>query len=385
MFAAQLFRVMHTEPGDVLPCTGGRKTEHQRQQHLNISMNSDLHTMHAWTQLPGAIATLEAVIRADHSLNRLEIAFQRAGTAIEFMVVASSSSHPAMLPACISLAATVQKMLHSFTHAFDAGSARNVRAEQRHQWERADNKGVRPSADSIGTIQTLINQLLDAITALDKSNKLYSSGSPGLTNYKDCSAVPVTGGRNSKSDHRPGTIERLTSEVTSMAAEGTQVNEQGRVMYPFASQRAIHVYQVQTILVGILVPLCHMRIMAAEADPVPWLTPVVRSLGVLKSRLSVVGTTLLAERVFSSGARELLVHTCMERFGMACFSGRLNPGCCHLGCESMGGCSESSLRTWLCSGCRMARYCSRVCQKEAWEEGHKTVCGNYRGLHGALV
>jgi hypothetical protein len=49
-----------------------------------------------------------------------------------------------------------------------------------------------------------------------------------------------------------------------------------------------------------------------------------------------------------------------------------NPLCCN-----MSGASEAALvagRTCLCSGCRVARYCSRVCQKQHWKSQHKPVC-----------
>lgn len=69
-----------------------------------------------------------------------------------------------------------------------------------------------------------------------------------------------------------------------------------------------------------------------------------------------------------------------QKYVMRSFQGRLLAGCCHLGCKNMGGCSEGTLPTLLCGGCRRARYCSTECQQEAWIKGmHKYACGNQIG------
>jgi hypothetical protein len=46
-------------------------------------------------------------------------------------------------------------------------------------------------------------------------------------------------------------------------------------------------------------------------------------------------------------------------------------------CRNVCGPSEAVLvggRSCLCGGCRVARYCSRVCQKQNWKGQHKPVC-----------
>lgn len=65
-----------------------------------------------------------------------------------------------------------------------------------------------------------------------------------------------------------------------------------------------------------------------------------------------------------------------ERFAAAWPGGRLLPGCSYLGCTNLQGVSEAALPTRLCSGCRRVRYCSDVCQRAAWSKGgHMLVCG----------
>lgn len=55
------------------------------------------------------------------------------------------------------------------------------------------------------------------------------------------------------------------------------------------------------------------------------------------------------------------------------FNMGLLPGCCNWMCENVGGCAESLLPTWRCRRCSL-HYCSRKCQKQAWLNGHCSVC-----------
>jgi len=43
-------------------------------------------------------------------------------------------------------------------------------------------------------------------------------------------------------------------------------------------------------------------------------------------------------------------------------------------CGNLSGASEAGLRTQVCSGCNVARYCSTACQKAAWRAGHRGAC-----------
>jgi hypothetical protein len=58
----------------------------------------------------------------------------------------------------------------------------------------------------------------------------------------------------------------------------------------------------------------------------------------------------------------------------ACFA--IPNACNNPGCSNVSGPSEAQLvggRSCLCAGCRTARYCSRLCQKQHWKQ-HKPVC-----------
>lgn len=66
-----------------------------------------------------------------------------------------------------------------------------------------------------------------------------------------------------------------------------------------------------------------------------------------------------------------------ERFAFQHLTGKLFPGCNASNCLNMRGFSEAALPTFLCSGCKRARYCSVECQRQAWaNRGHRELCSN---------
>lgn len=74
--------------------------------------------------------------------------------------------------------------------------------------------------------------------------------------------------------------------------------------------------------------------------------------------------------------REKVVFVTWGRYAMERYNGRLLPGCCNPGCTNLAGNSESALPTQLCSGCRRVRYCTSECQQAAWlDGGHSLLCG----------
>jgi hypothetical protein len=47
--------------------------------------------------------------------------------------------------------------------------------------------------------------------------------------------------------------------------------------------------------------------------------------------------------------------------------------CANLGCTNLSSAREAQLRSKLCSGCRVVRFCSEACSQAAWRQ-HKVAC-----------
>lgn len=334
--------------------------------------------LQAWTHQPGTLIALEALIRGCDSIRHFDKACVVVNQAVNAIEAASSSPHPGMLPACLSLAGTLRKLLHSHTYA-------NRTRSKETTAHPATAEDVRASTVSYANTAVLMTVLLNTITALDCQTQLYAPDSPGWGIFRDSSGDPVINNKHSRAGRSPEAVSRLNADMLGIAGEGSQIDSKGRVAYKFASKRAVLVYQLQTILLTCLTTLCHMHIEAGPDDPRVWLAPVSQGIGKLKSRLAEVGTLLLSERVFSTGAAETYVSICMERFGVVAFSGRLLPGCCNIGCRNLEGLSEAALPTWLCGSCKRSRYCSQDCQKMAFGRGHSNFCQAYHGVIGSMV
>jgi hypothetical protein len=79
----------------------------------------------------------------------------------------------------------------------------------------------------------------------------------------------------------------------------------------------------------------------------------------------------------------------LQQLGAAVISQLPQPHCCNNPrCRNLDGLSEQELvsgRSSRCSGCKVARYCSRECQLEHWgaPAGHKAVCKRLRAAGGS--
>lgn len=86
--------------------------------------------------------------------------------------------------------------------------------------------------------------------------------------------------------------------------------------------------------------------------------------------------TASQQTTLTTKARESLISSAWEKYAISdCDSIFLN-GCCNLGCTNLASVSEAVLPTQLCAGCRRMRYCSVECQQAAWLGGrHSSWCG----------
>jgi hypothetical protein len=61
--------------------------------------------------------------------------------------------------------------------------------------------------------------------------------------------------------------------------------------------------------------------------------------------------------------------------------------CCNPACVNLQGSSEAALlgHGSRCSGCKVARFCSKECSMAAWKAGHKAVCKRLKAAGAAAV
>jgi hypothetical protein len=61
--------------------------------------------------------------------------------------------------------------------------------------------------------------------------------------------------------------------------------------------------------------------------------------------------------------------------------------CCNPACVNLQGSSEAALLGpgSRCSGCKVARFCSKECSMAAWKAGHKAVCNRLKAAGAAAV
>lgn len=50
--------------------------------------------------------------------------------------------------------------------------------------------------------------------------------------------------------------------------------------------------------------------------------------------------------------------------------------CANVACCALAGASEAALPSRRCSCCRVARFCSTLCSKQAWKAGHRAACAD---------
>lgn len=332
--------------------------------------------MQAWCTMPGWATTLEALhrdtcpTRTPYDASYVATAFAKA-----LAQLLETSGCPA-LRENISLAATVRKLLWPQPNL--QGSMQGSMQSQ-------------PSGQATGLNLDLVASLLphftNTIFVLDAVLKYRGSGCCFMTPITFTDTSKGSGSSSSSSSfHNSG--ERVSSDeeigIGKWARGGVQ--EAGsQTICP------ILVHQLQAITLTILVQIVHwaranrVRLTIPPAMNAEGLSKAARTLKQFQyldhvahavQRCDNPHLKALAASLLGSFQTQAEVSLAWERYAVTNFHGRLLPGCCHLGCNNLGGLSEVALVTHLCSGCRGARYCSGECQRAAWRDGgHSRVCG----------
>jgi hypothetical protein len=79
---------------------------------------------------------------------------------------------------------------------------------------------------------------------------------------------------------------------------------------------------------------------------------------------------------------------CMREFGLAvAVQFPAAALCCNPACVNLQGSSEAALLGpgSRCSGCKVARFCSKECSMAAWKAGHKAVCKRLKAAGAVAV
>lgn len=300
---------------------------------MQSSTESVITRLLKFHHMPGSVWMQEACIRDEHTPICGVQVFHAVSLLQQPLIMSSKGmASPPMLLACISLAASIGKLMHNLEVEVEWKPLQQQEEDKEEEQQGKEAKGdeaankMEEEEDSqhSGPLNTLQHQLRSTITALDTL------------------AIPA--------------CSRTTQH---------------------------HRHKLQTVLLVTLVQVTHMCVSEdAGGEGICLLTrkkmvkSELRGLGELGRGLSSILAALLQGDLPAWSRPWARVGLVWEQYALKHFNGRLLPGCCHLGCTNLDGVSEAALKTLLCSGCRRARYCSTECQRAAWiEGGHSILCG----------
>lgn len=319
----------------------------------------ELDTFNMWRMMPGWAAVTEAFHRGKHhptSPYKILNAFYVADIV---SVLPRGSAGVLTLPASISLAATLRKLVWPFLPLESKGTCQPGRHSSGPRTGLGEQQQYDPLLEKLRckSLCEMVPWLLHIVLVLDCVLAL-------LTRESSCSNT---------TDSR---IAELGTHIASLVTMHS-----GRHVAAAVSTLAFLVHQLQAVTLVTVVQACLWRLEGQaipnfEAEGANWYPKFLKASKKIKSsQLKAIMMSLLPASAISSS--KSLSEVCLEweRYAVTHFNGRLLPGCCNLECTNLDGVSEAALKTQLCSGCRRARYCSGACQREAWlVGGHKSVC-----------
>lgn len=288
-------------------------------------------TTTALCKMPGWLYCMEACLRDTHCPTDATDVMESAVIVASLVLINCRSCEPATLIACQSLFATFRKMIWP-----DQGG----RASSQQQCE-----------DQLAWILLRAVRLMCPANNLSPAPEFYQGNQRKACNcfycYACSTAMSTDGGGS-----RLGPCANLAHQLhAAIVASVVMLHHRRSGMGVLKDTEVLH----DCLGLSIEMP----PVMEALEPPV----------------LKLIVSELLNGKEFYTVEGQALVAAAWEGYGIDNFNGRLLPGCCNRTCTNMEGASEVSLPTQLCSGCRMARYCSVECQKSAWVQGgHKDVC-----------
>lgn len=319
-------------------------------------------TLNALCAMPGWSAAAEVMQRGEHCVCTASEAGNTIAAFLSSLAQLRGVTNTRTLGASISMAATVRKLVWPYLQC-ETGKVRDAR---RGGWVTADVERRRWCDERkqdlrLMIVGNLFPSMVNAVVTLDRSH-----------------ATSNAGDRSNGIGSNVGGGEAINSQPNF-----DDGREDGRDTLPLYHSSSVLVHQLEAVCLVTLAQICHLRLecedtgCSSPGNYPEWYKYVVNMCGFLQNpELKVFAASLLAQSSAVAAGSQWRNSEVCERYAVSHFQGRLLPGCCNLGCTTLGGPSEAALETRLCSGCKMARYCSVKCQKEAWREGaHSSVCG----------
>lgn len=305
---------------------------------------------------PGMFTVMEALLRSNIGPQPAGNVFDHISVPLAlFNYVLDPNQTTKVLPACLSLAGTIRKIMYPVTHGVFSGAIPNTLLNPAH----------------VNTLTYMHIQLINTMNDSQRAEGGRNVGGSGKKRGSGCS-----------SSRSRLTADTLPLSCTALVVQGVADEAQTAPRLHTAAERHHLYHNVQAVMMAAVLQLCHYRVEASlkglkEQGGLPvwrrqiftWLDSDTNGLqGILKARL-------LRLQMQKPATAQQEIGPYWEAYAREKFDGRMLPGCGHLGCTDLTGVAEAALPTLLCGGCKQARYCCVKCQRGAWLEGHNAFCG----------
>lgn len=323
---------------------------------------NQLPTLHS---MPGCVRLVEALLRTDctstlHS-SSTAIAVTGNGLAITMTTGAHLTKYAsvASLPACISLATTLRKVLLKHKQVQD-----EMKQEEPEYMQWCSNA---------------INSYRDAVDHLVEATKLSQMAEiPRATQHTPDPIISENvlettvearlrrkqlfqkDSQCASSRYEPAVYENNTTSVQTLLQRSTAVV--ALLVTSFNDFK-------DAVVLGIPSQNLRWGVMLDEKRLVDVMVEICAA-----SQQTTLNATSIGSLIFSTWGQ----------YAMSCRGSLLN-GCCNLDCTNLSCVSEDVLPTQVCAGCRRVRYCSVHCQQAAWlGGGHSLLCGKRAVVHESI-